>query len=194
MIVGIPVKSFGISKRRLDGHLDSEARAVLARRLATHTVTAVIEAGGFPVVVTNDGDVRRWAGESGVESIDDFGRGLDHAAYRIVERAGGDPWLVCHADLPLLAPLDLEPALTAAVAGRAVIAPSSDGGTTLLGAGRPDFRFTYGPGSFHRHLPRLDDPLILTSLGLCLDLDAAADLDAAIGHRRGIWLSRSTSG
>jgi 2-phospho-L-lactate guanylyltransferase (CobY/MobA/RfbA family) len=73
-----------------------------------------------------------------------------------------------------------------------MIAPSNDGGTSLLGASRR-IRFAYGPASFHRHLLRLRDPRVVVRLGLALDLDDASDLEAARGHTKGQWLDQYPS-
>jgi 2-phospho-L-lactate guanylyltransferase (CobY/MobA/RfbA family) len=71
-----------------------------------------------------------------------------------------------------------------------VLAPSSDGGTSLIG-GVGQFDFAFGPESFHRHLARLAERTvnILTTVGTLLDLDKPADLEAAAAHPRGAWLN-----
>jgi 2-phospho-L-lactate guanylyltransferase (CobY/MobA/RfbA family) len=85
---------------------------------------------------------------------------------------------VIHADLPLVTTADLEAVTAPVAAGRDVIAPSSDGGTSVLSSARP-IRFSYGPASFHRHLARLDDPVIVTRTGLLHDLDTPRDYRSA---------------
>ncbi len=191
VIAGVPVKGFDLSKSRLD--LDSATRAELARRLATHTVNTLRDAGLVVVVATGHPSVEEWAARLGVETLDDQGS-LDRAARRIVDRAGEQPWMVCHADLPLLHPTDLAPVIAALDTGRPVISPSTDGGTTLLGHQGADIEFAYGPASFHRHLPQLLDPLIVIGPGFGLDLDSADDLAAASAHPRGRWLTEASAG
>lgn len=191
VLVGVPVKRFFVAKRRLAGVLDAEARSRLGRDLATHTLETVAEAGGDPLVLAADDEVAAWAHSSGWSSAVDAGGGLDGAATAAAQRAlaGGVPWLIVHADLPLLTAADIASALRPLASGTEVIAPSNDGGTSLLGAARP-IRFGYGPASFHRHLPRLRHPEVVVRLGLALDLDDATDLAAARAHAKGAWLDR----
>ncbi|HZD03689.1 MAG TPA: hypothetical protein VE173_02190, partial [Longimicrobiales bacterium] len=59
----------------------------------------------------------------------------------------------------------------------------------LIGGHGPT-SFSYGPGSFRRHLPRLPRPRVIVRLGLALDLDGPIDLEAARGHPHGQWLRR----
>src|SRR5690606_35677285 len=82
------------------------------------------------------------------------------------------------ADLPLVTPEDIRAAAALLEAGNSHIAPSDDGGTSLIGGHRP-CRFAYGPGSFHRHLARADDPAVIVRRGLALDLDRPGDFEAA---------------
>jgi 2-phospho-L-lactate guanylyltransferase len=191
VLVGVPVKRFFVAKRRLSSVLEPATRSRLGRDLAAHTLETIAEAGGDPLVVAADDEVATWAKQAGWATVVDQGTGLDDAAARAVDMALAEEraWLVAHADLPLLTAADIGAALSALESGGEVIAPSNDGGTTLVGAGRP-FRFAYGSASFHRHLPRLHHPIVLVRLGLALDLDDASDLDAARTHPNGAWLDR----
>ncbi len=186
VVVAIPVKSFSVAKARLAAVLGAETRAMLGRALADHTVAVTSAAGAEPVVVAGDEEVLAWARRRDVATITSP-PGLDAAARAALRDSGTRPWAVLHADLPLLGPADLVEPFAAVAAGRAVLAPSSDGGTSLL-AGAPTF--SYGPGSFHRHLALLRhlDPLVVARPGLLLDLDGPADLAAAVRHPRGRWL------
>lgn len=187
VLAAVPVKRFFVAKRRLTPILDASSRSRLGVALANRTLETIASAGAEPVVVAADADVVTWARSGGWSTIADQGQGLNAAASTAVHAAAGRPWMVVHADLPLLAASDIAPALDALEAGRPVIAPSTDGGTSLLGGVGP-FDFAYGPGSFHIHLARLTDPLILTRLGLMLDVDHPDDLVAAAAHARGAWL------
>lgn len=191
VLVGVPVKRFFVAKRRLAPVLDPESRSRLGRDLAGHTLETVAKAGGDPLVLAADEEVAAWAKELGWKSVVDQAVGLDAAAATAMEMALEErrPWMIAHADLPLLNPPDIEAALDILAAGGEIIAPSNDGGTTLLGAARR-IRFGYGPASFQRHLPRLADPEVIVRLGLALDLDDASDLEAARGHAKGAWLRR----
>lgn len=189
VVFGVTVKSFTHAKRRLAGVLDDAQRHHLARALAERTIAAAKEASTV-LVVAADEHVAAWAVQHGAEAVLDGGTGLDAAADHVVRwaartRAG---WIVCHADLPLLSADDLAPAIAAVEAGRDVIAPSKDGGTSLLGSTQVPFPFSYGPESFARHRALLADPLVLTPVGLTFDLDDPSDLVSATRVQAGVWL------
>jgi len=183
----IPVRAFAEGSRRLAGMLGDRERAALCRSLAGHVAETVESAGLLPLVATADPEVAVWATGMGIPSVPDPGQGLDAAAAAGVEwaRGSGSGWLVLHADLPLLAKADL--AVLTARSGD-LIAPSADGGTSAISAGRP-ISFSYGPGSFHRHLARLRDPVIVARVGLLHDVDSPRDLLSARSHPRGRWLA-----
>lgn len=184
----LPVRSFQGAYRRLAAAFDPAGRAELARALASRTAAAAAAAGAPPVIVTSAREVRDWAEAEGYEAVEEPpGGGLDGAARAAVRRAGGRPWLILHADLPCLTPEEVGGALDLLRAGRRVLAPSYDGGTSALG-GRGPFPFSYGPASFHRHLTAGPPPAVLCSLGFALDVDRPPDLEAAVRHPRGAWL------
>ncbi len=171
----VPIRSFdGLS--RLGAVLDDAERFALMRRLVTRTVGAITAADCAVVVVSGDAQVRSWASANGVGSIDDPGTGLDAAA-AAGTAAVGSPWLVVHADLPAITPEDVAVAVSSLDDG-AVLAPSHDGGTSLIGADGASFPFAYGVGSFSRHLATVPDATVVVRPGLALDLDRAADLAA----------------
>ncbi len=174
----IPIRSFD-GMTRLSGHLESEERKKLSRELADRTVRAALDANTRVSVITADVTVQQWAIASGVGVISERdSQGLDAAATAGVEEAGDDPWLVIHADLPAIESDDVQASLQA-IGGGHVLAPSHDGGTSLIGGTGPDFPFQYGPGSFRRHLAAIDgEATVLVRLGLALDLDHPRDLEA----------------
>lgn len=190
VVVGIPIRSFEAGKRRLAGFVGARDRRRLVRALAERALLAVGEGDATPLVVAGDRGVARWAARRGVEVVLDRGTGLDEAAGSVVLRAArtGAGWIVCHADLPLLTPEDLAPAVAAVAAGRDVIAPSKDGGTSLVGSTRVPFPFSYGEGSYVRHRGLLADPLVLTAPGLTFDVDDPDDLVAAALLPAGSWI------
>jgi len=187
VVVAIPIKPFDAAKSRLAAVLPDAVRRQVGIELARRTVEAVIRAGTTPLVLAADEEVAAWADGMGAGVLVDPGSELNAAAAGAARTAGR--WIICHADLPLLLESDIAAAADHVGRGRTVIAPSSDGGTTLLGGGGNDFSFAYGPASFHRHLRRLEDPIVLTTVGFALDLDGPDDLDAAIRHPRGRWLA-----
>lgn len=184
----IPVKSFALGKQRLAGELDPERRAALARGLADHVATTVSDTGVMPLIVTADAQVAEWATRAGFPSVADPGVGLDAAASAGVAWADGarSEWLVLHADLPLISTDDITALLRVLETGPA-IAPSSDGGTSAIG-GRGPRDFSFGPGSFHRHLKMLPEASIVTRPGMLLDIDSGSDLEAAMSAPQGSWI------
>ena len=193
-MVVVPIKSFATGKERLSPSLDPDARDFLIRAMADHVISVAERAGLLPVLVTDSSEVADWGAARGLPSLPDPGGGLSAAAEAGIAwaRAAGSHWLVVHADLPLLRPEDLT-ALTEALAeGADPISPSADGGTSAIGGGEP-LVLSYGPGSFHRHLPRLASPRIVVRPGLSHDIDSATDLESARGHPDGVWLDRALS-
>lgn len=175
----IPVKSFRKGKQRLSRSLQPHEREDLVRGLAGHVAAVVESAGLIPLIVTADDEVAQWATSSGFPSLTDPGEGLNAAAASGVAWAEhtASAWIVIHSDLPLLQEDDVDVLTRAVQAGSAVIAPSSDGGTSAIGC-RGQFEFAFGKGSFHRHLARLPSPRVIARPGLLLDIDSPLDLDA----------------
>ncbi|MDF1596118.1 MAG: 2-phospho-L-lactate guanylyltransferase [Acidimicrobiia bacterium] len=193
-IVAVPIKPFGLAKARLASSFSGTQRAALGRATATRTVTSVLDALGKASVVTADEEVAEWAGRLGASVIaEPIGKrsGLNGAAREVVSAARGGMWMIIHADLPLITVSDIRIAWAAALEGDFVLAPSHDGGTSVIGGIESNFAFSYGPGSFHRHLAATGHlPVrILTRLGFLLDLDDPTDHQAAIRHPLGIWLT-----
>lgn len=182
-IVGVPIKPFGVAKRRLGPAVDAATRSRLGRAVAANTLTMVAASGATPVVVTGDDGVAEWAQAGGFAVvIEPPGGGLDGAAAAVT---GADSWAVVHADLPLVTVADLAAAWRGAAP--AVLAPSVDGGTNLI-AGAGPMRFRYGPGSFHRHLATMPGASVVTRPGLALDLDTPGDLAAVLALGAPDWL------
>lgn len=143
----------------------------------------------LPAVISADPGVDAWAATRGIPFIPETGSGLDKAAMVGVMWAEsvGLSWVVLHSDLPLVEVGELALVAEAVGGGRGLIAPSADGGTSALSS--PVLpRFSYGPGSFHRHLPQLEDVYVLAATGLLHDLDSPGDLRSAATHPSGTWL------
>lgn len=189
-IVAIPVKPFDAAKRRLSGVLSPDQREALSVELARRTADAASAAGASPLILSADDAVSEWATRQGYDVLFDEGSSLDAAAHAATLFADDEPWVICHADLPLLRSEDIAQAIDRMIPGTWILAPSSDGGTSLIG-GVGRFDFAFGPGSFHRHLARLAGRSVhvMTSLGTLLDLDLPADFVAAAHHPRGTWLN-----
>jgi 2-phospho-L-lactate/phosphoenolpyruvate guanylyltransferase len=189
----IPVRSFADAKARLAGAITAEQRFVLMSRLAERTTDAAEGAGLLPAIITSDPDVMSWGIDRGLLLIAESGPGLNRAASDGVEwaRSMSMEWVVLHGDLPLVQPEDLQQLVGPIEAGEAVLAPSSDGGTSAISSPHL-ITFSYGPGSFHRHIGALRDPRVVAPVGLLHDLDSPADLRSAITHPRGKWLEQLT--
>jgi 2-phospho-L-lactate guanylyltransferase len=177
-VVLIPVKAFAEAKRRLDPALDAGERVALARAMADRVLAA---AAPLPVaVVCDDTDVAAWARRHGALVIWEPGRGLNGAVEAGVSHlgAGGvEQVTVAHADLPRATAL-----ASVGTDGAVTLVPDRWGnGTNVIvvpaGAG---FRFSYGPGSFARHLheaARTGLPVhVLDRPDLAWDVDEPADL------------------
>jgi len=161
---------------RLDGVLSPRQRATLTRALCTRAVAAAREAGLRLVAVSSSNDVTRWADQQGSETWPDPGAGLSVAASAAVERMGHDPWIMLHADLPLVTAASLHD--VAEAGSRApVLVPSHDGGTNVI-ASEGSFPFAYGIGSFHRHFSAVPNATIITTPALSIDIDSPTQLAA----------------
>lgn len=185
----IPIRSFLSGKDRLSGFLEPEIRSNLATRMAERTVTTAEQAFLLPVIVSKAPEVRAWALDLGLVAIQEAEPGLNSAAAVgatwAVEQ--GFSWIVLHSDLPLIQVSDLKAIAAGVENGCDAVAPSSDGGTSALSSVSA-IEFAYGPGSFHRHLGQLQDPLIFTTIGTLHDVDSANDLTSAAQHPEGRWL------
>jgi 2-phospho-L-lactate guanylyltransferase len=175
----VPVKSFAEAKRRLASALAPDARAELARSMAERVLDA---AAPLPVaVVCDDPVVAAWARDRGALVVWEPGRGLNGAVEAGVDqlrRDGVTRVVVAHGDLPHATGL----VRVAGGSGAMIVPDRLRDGTNVIalptGAG---FRFSYGPGSFARHVTEaarlglgvrvVDDP------ELAFDVDWPADLD-----------------
>lgn len=143
-------------------------------------------------ILSADDEVGTWTRKNGWKLRTARAGTLDGAAssFAMTQHGEGRPWTVLHADLPLVGPGDLALVRSRLQAGRAVISPSADGGTSLVGTPGDLVLFAYGPGSFRRHLHnmRVLDPEVIASPHLACDLDLPDDLFAAATRPEGAWL------
>jgi 2-phospho-L-lactate guanylyltransferase len=192
VIAALPIKPFGIAKKRLSPILGPGARSQLGRAIAARTASLCAEAGADVHIITSDDGVAAWAKEHDLAVIREdpsLGNGLDGAALAAARHAAQlhVPWVIVHADLPVAKAADLRGVFEAATAGP-VIAPSYDGGTNLISGSEPRFAFSYGPGSFHRHLAQAPHATVIVAPRLALDLDTPQDLARATASTAGAWL------
>ncbi len=193
----MPVKPFGVAKARLAGVLDATTRSRLGKAIAARTAAVAAAAGAEVAVVTADPGVARWARNLGHGVIDEGtapGKGLDAAAAAAVATATGRGcrWAIVHADLPLATVEDLT-AVFSASAGAVSLAPTHDGGTSVI-AGFGPFPFAYGPASFHRHLASAPGAVVVSRPGLAHDLDTPDDLGVVLQLAAGVWLAELVPG
>jgi 2-phospho-L-lactate/phosphoenolpyruvate guanylyltransferase len=169
----VPVKAFGAAKARLSPVLSDQQRAALARGTAQRVLDAADATAVF--VVCDDRSVAGWAAARGAEVLWHPGVGLNAAVQEGVASLaarGAALVTVAHGDLPL-------PTNLSAVAADGVCTLVPDrrrGGTNVLAlpAAAP-FQFSYGPGSFRRHLAQA--VALGMSVRVVADDDLALDID-----------------
>lgn len=176
----VPVKDFRAAKRRLGAALSAAERSALARRMASAVLAA---AAPLPVaVVCDDRTVADWARRRGALVVWEPGRGLNGAVEAGVARLaalGVRRVTVAHGDIPIASGL----ATIAPFDGVTLVPDRHGDGTNVIrlptGCG---FRFSYGPGSFQRHLAQCASAglpsLVLRHPTLSFDVDSPADLAA----------------
>ena len=177
----VPVKAFSEAKLRLAPALSASERASLARSMATRVVQS---AGAMPVaVVCDDRDVAAWARDLGALVIWEPGRGLNGAVQEGVSRLrsfGVGLVVVAAGDLPLATDLGW----ITRFGGITIVPDRRRDGTNVISVpSSAGFAFSYGPGSFSRHLQearRLGTATrVVHSSLLAWDVDVPEDLVGA---------------
>jgi 2-phospho-L-lactate guanylyltransferase len=179
--VVVPVKHLDGAKSRLGGTLDSTARRTLGLAMLTDVLAATAIFPGR-LVVTSDPDAAGRATQAGFRVLPDPGGGLNAAVEsgtQACRDAGWEDVTMIPADVPLIAPADLESIL--AVEVPVVIVPSGDGGTAALRRHPPDaIPAAFGEDSAGVHLreaERLGIPVKVLNLPrLRLDVDDYEDV------------------
>lgn len=174
----VPVKAFPDAKERLTPALSPGERETLARNLAEGVLAACAPVAVF--VVCEDDAIATWATDLGAGVIKNHTPGLNAAVRHGVAtlaRQGVERVLVTHADLadPTRLPGLFE------IEGIVLVPDLELDGTNAMIVPAPaGFSFSYGPGSFARHLSeseRLGEPVtIVRDAGLGLDVDNPTDL------------------
>ena len=177
----VPVKAFGEAKRRLSPALDAADRIRLTRRLAAGVVAA---AAPLPVaVVCDDQEVAAWARALGALVVSEPGRGLNGAVAAGVAHLAGQgvaTVIVAHGDLAR--PAGIPALLDSHPAGGVTLVPDGrdDGTNVAVVPATAGFRFSYGPGSFRRHLDEGArcglEVQVVRDGDLALDVDLPSDL------------------
>jgi 2-phospho-L-lactate/phosphoenolpyruvate guanylyltransferase len=146
----VPVKAFRNAKLRLAPAMSAIERARLAQNMATRVVAS---AAGLPVaVVCDDPEVAAWARGLGALVIWEPGRGLNGAVQEGVARlssAGARLVAVAAGDLPFATDLRW----VTRFPGVTIVPDRRQDGTNVIAVPtEAGFTFSYGPGSFARHL------------------------------------------
>lgn len=177
----VPVKSFRDAKLRLSEVMGPAERAILARRMATRVIAA---AGALPVsVVCDDHEVASFAESLGARVIWTPGLGLSgavQAGVEVLAREGASDVIVAHSDLPLARRFEHVGAGSQVPTVTVVPDRSYDGTNVISVPAAAGFRFSYGRGSFTRHVAesrRLGIPVsLLHDERLTADVDVPLDL------------------
>ena len=187
LLIALMIRSFDEGKTRLASDLDPDHRRRLGIYLANRSLAAASRHAAC-VVVTGDSLVADWASSAGVLSLPDPGLGLDRAATAAMEHAAADgrPWLIIHSDLPLIDPESVA-LLVQAVEEGPVLAPSYNGGTNAYGAQHPQ-TFSYGRGSFRRHLAAAPTAKVVVDRRLAIDIDTIRDFRAVSRLANSEWV------
>jgi 2-phospho-L-lactate guanylyltransferase len=188
----LPVKRFGMAKRRLRADVPDSLRGELARAMLSDVLDALARCAAVErtIVVTADADATVLAEDFGADVIADgdergqsvaVAHGIEHAL-----AAGFDRVVCVPGDCPALLPADLDVLLATSSREReqVVIVPDRHGtGTNALvlrppGAIPPSF----GPQSFERHMRLAEAAGVSMSVmrppSLTLDIDTGEDLAA----------------
>ena len=193
----IPIKAFSEAKKRLSSRVTSDDRSALARAMAAHVVSSARPMPTF--VVCDNSEVGKWALDHGAQVLHEPGRGLNGAVAAGVTQLqdlGFDRVVIAHSDLPLAVDL----AWIANFEGITIVPDRSARGTNVISIplsraetetetetetepGADAFKFSYGAGSFGRHVTearRLGFRLrVVPNYRLSADVDYPGDLQVA---------------
>jgi len=177
-VVLVPVKSFADAKARLAGVLSPANRAALARFTAERVLAAAAPAAVF--VACDSDEVAQWATDLGAGVLWHPGVGLNNAITRSIAdltRDGAEHVVVAHGDLPCATGL----ASVASADCITLVPDHAVQGTNVLALPLPStFEFSYGQGSFHRHLATAlalgGRVRVVRHPALALDIDTPSDL------------------
>lgn len=186
----VPVKPFVRAKSRLAAVVSVEQRKALAEKMFRHSMAVLADQKQIAgvSVLSRDAQAVTIARQYGARTIQESGaptlnKSLCRAS-EIVRLGGWAGLLILPADLPLITPEDVAQICHA---GRylmtVVIAPDRHEDDTNALLVRPPglFPFSFGPGSFQRHIDLATEAgatvLIYRSRRIELDIDTPNDLD-----------------
>ena len=157
----LPIKAPARAKSRLAGALDEGERIALADQLRRDVIAALQAAAGIDAlaILGSAATARELARSSGARGLDDdpalgLSGNID-AGMAVLAREGAGTVIVVPADLPLLAPADVEALLEAHGEGLSVVPATRDGGTNALAMTPPGIiACCFGEDSARLHLER----------------------------------------
>ncbi len=186
----VPVKPLRRAKSRLAPVLSNEAREELSRSLLIHTLDVLSQVPEIEriLVVSRDPRALALARAMGARTVTEHGASELNAALAratLVARGYGvHSVLILPADLPLLDPECVHQVIAKA-SDPPVVVLSPDrhraGTNALLSTPPGNVRYGFGPGSFQRHLERVQHAGVNLAIyehdSLALDLDLPDDLE-----------------
>lgn len=185
----IPVKPLKNAKSRLSPVLSPEQRFELAQAMLRHVLsvaTAISQVSGV-LVISRDTKALAIARELGAKTLQEGAMSnLNPALLRatlVVQSWRADGVLILPADLPFINAQDIGGMIGLALDRSIVIAPDKarDGTNALLVRPPGAIEFTYGGGSFERHIGRAEaaglQAFTYESDRLALDIDLPEDLE-----------------
>ena len=187
----IAIKGGVGAKSRLAGVLPPRIRARLVRMMLQHVVSTVQAAGGVGEILLVSGDAREYSCDA--VAVRDASQGLSIAfetGARVATARGHRTAVLLPADLPMLAPADLEALLRVGHAAKTAIAPNraGDGTNAMYVPLELPVRLAFGARSYAKHLSALVHagftPGIVTRRGFAMDIDEVPDLDLLRGRQQ----------
>lgn len=194
----VPVKRFAEAKQRLAPHLSAEFRVGLARAMLGDVLGClrdVPELCGV-LVVTADEEAAALARARGADVLPDpvpggHNAAVNHAVRHLVGRKA-EGVLVLPGDVPGTTPAEVSTLLHQHGPGRAlsiVPARDQDGSNAILATPADLLTFSYGPGSFLRHMEAAClsgiTPSVRRLPGIALDIDTMEDMLAFTSEGHG---------
>ncbi len=183
----VPMKSLREGKSRLAPALDPMRRRAFLERLLLRTLERAAQFPGLErtLLVSGCSETRTRAAEFGAQVLEECAcvglNGALRQAQLAVRRLGASHMLVVPCDLPLLDAEDLRRLADAGSAHSVGVAPdrARQGTNGLCLEPSLEFAFSFGPGSFVRHLEHVRQLgmqcVTVESAGLAFDVDLPED-------------------
>ena len=188
----VPVNVPNVSKKRLSSRLDANQRANLTITMLINVLSALKRSSsiGSIAVVCADRKVQALVERCGATFLwEGRRRGLNPALNFAMRQVHSDSSvLIVHADLPLLAPYDVDSLVRHAGNCSLALAPSKDGmGTNAILMRSPNMiQLAFGKRSFRRHelfARQVNLPYrVIRIHGIAFDIDDEQDLDELVKH------------